>query len=125
LYAGFAVLYGLCETMIASLSKGDTTAGVLTFAVAGFGCSALLPLTISFAQADPTTISAAAAGMVIACYQAGYGLAAFGAGALQDAGVSLPALFGAAAVAAAVMGGLSFVIARPTHDDPTLDPRPA
>jgi predicted MFS family arabinose efflux permease len=144
LYAGFAVLFGLCETMngnwsqidmttelgastavasltlttfwatvtlgrvlfasiqrrfpadrayrllpfilavafvvIASLSDGSTLAGVLTFGLAGLGCSALLPLTISFAEEELVAISAAAAGWVIAAYQLGYGIAAFGAG---------------------------------------------
>jgi MFS family permease len=110
---------------IASLSEGNTAAGVVAFAVAGLGCSALLPLTISFAQADLVTISAATAGMVIASYQLGYGIAAFGAGPLQDAGVSLPAIFAAAAGASAVMAVLSFVIARPIHQISALHPRPA
>ena len=110
---------------IASLGEGSTAAGVLAFALAGLGCSALLPLTISFAQADLVTISDATAGWVIAAYQLGYGIAAFGAGPLQDAGVSLPAIFGAAAVASLVMAALSFVIARPTHRIPALHPRPA
>ena len=35
-------------------------------------------------------MSAATAGFVIAAYQLGYGIAAFGAGPLQDAGVTLP-----------------------------------
>ena len=78
---------------IASLPDGSTAAGVVAFGVAGLGCSALLPLTISFAQADLVTMSAATAGLVIAAYQLGYGIAAFGAGPLQDAGVSLPAIF--------------------------------
>jgi MFS family permease len=110
---------------IASLGEGSTAAGVLAFAVAGLGCSALLPLTISFAQADLVTISDATAGWVIASYQLGYGIAAFGTGPLHDAGVSLPAIFGAAAVASLVMAALSFVIARPTHKIPALHPRPA
>jgi MFS family permease len=176
LYAGFAVLYGICETMngnwsqlemtnevgasttvasltlttfwatvtlgrvlfaavqrrfpashayrllpfvlagafllIASLSDGESAAGLLAFGLAGLGCSALLPLTISFAEANLVAISAAAAGWVIAAYQLGYGIAAFGAGPLQDAGISLSAIFAMSAVAAAVMGGLSFVITR-------------
>jgi len=37
--------------------------------------------------------------LVIAAYQLGYGIAAFGAGPLQDAGVTLPSIFGMAAVA--------------------------
>ncbi len=52
------------------------------------------------------------AGGVIAFYQVGYGIAAFGTGPLVDAGVSLPTLFGCAAAAAVIMGGLSFVLAR-------------
>ena len=101
--------------IIASLSGGSTAAGLLAFGLAGLGCSALLPLTISFAQADLVAMSGATAGLVIAAYQLGYGLAAFGAGPLQDAGVSLPAIFGAAAVAAGAMAALSFVIVRPSH----------
>ena len=83
-----------------------------------------MPLTISFAQADLVAISAATAGLVIASYQLGYGIAAFGAGPLQDAGVSLPTIFGIAAVAAGAMGVLSFVIARPEHEVTTVHPRP-
>ena len=70
-------------------------------------------------------MSAATAGLVIAAYQLGYGLAAFGAGPLQDAGVTLPALFGVAAVAAGVLAVLSFVITRPGQPVTALHPRPA
>ena len=110
---------------IASLPDGSPAAGVLAFGLAGLGCSALLPLTISFAQADLVAMSAATAGLVIAAYQLGYGIAAFGAGPLQDAGVTLPAIFAIAAVAAGVMAVLSFVIARPSHHVTALHPRPA
>jgi predicted MFS family arabinose efflux permease len=94
-----------------ALLPDDTPAlGILAFGLAGLGCSALLPLTISVGQAQLVG-SASVAGGVIACYQLGYGIAAFGAGPLQDAGVGLPALYGFTAVAAVVMGGLSFVLA--------------
>jgi hypothetical protein len=59
-------------------------------------------------------LGASVPGGVIAFYQLGYGIAAFGAGPLQDAGVGLPTIFGFTAVAAVVMGGLSFVLAPPT-----------
>jgi fucose permease len=111
--------------LIAALPDGSAAWGVLAFGLAGLGCSALLPLTISFAQEDLVAISAATAGMVIACYQLGYGIAAFGAGPMQDAGVSLPAIFGMAAVAAVAMGAISFVIARRDQPVTTLHPRPA
>ena len=185
LYAGFAVLYGICETMngnwsqlemttelgasnttasltlttfwaavtlgrvlfatiqrrfpatrayrllpfvlaaaflfTASLSEGDTAAGVLAFGLAGLGCSALLPLTISFAEAKLVAIAAAAAGWVIAAYQLGYGIAAFGAGPLQDAGISLSTIFAMSAAAAAVMGVLSVVITRPAAQQASIE----
>src|SRR5262249_30946519 len=79
---------------------------------AGLGCSALLPLTISFASEQLVTMGASVAGAVIAFYQMGYGIAAFGTGPLVDNGVSLHVLFGFAAIAAVVMGGLSFTLAR-------------
>jgi predicted MFS family arabinose efflux permease len=98
--------------LIASLDGASPAAGVVAFGLAGLGCSALLPLTISFAGADLADVAAAAAGWVIAAYQLGYGIAAFGAGPLQDAGVSLPAIYAMAAVAAVAMGLLSFVVTR-------------
>jgi len=98
--------------VIALLPKGTPAAGIVAFALAGFGCSALLPLTISFAQEQLVTMGAAVAGGVIAFYQLGYGIAAFGTGPLVDAGVGLPTLFGFAAIAAVIMGGLSFALAR-------------
>jgi len=94
------------------LSKPHAAAGIAVFALAGLGCSALLPLTISFGEEDLTAISAAMAGGVIAFYQAGYGIAAFGVGPLQHAGISLSAIFGFTAIIAGVMGLLSFFVAR-------------
>ncbi len=88
-------------------------AAVAAFCLAGLGCSALLPLTISFGQRKLADHEAMVAGGVIACYQVGYGLAAFGVGPLTSAGVRLPAIFAASAAVAAVMGGLSLAVARP------------
>ena len=85
----------------------------------GLGCSALLPLTISFGEEELAVMSAAVAGGIIAFYQLGYGIAAFGVGPLQKAGLSLSAIFGLTAIVAAVMGMLSFVVvpvrSRPAH----------
>jgi predicted MFS family arabinose efflux permease len=97
--------------LISVLTRPHVAAGIAVFALAGLGCSALLPLTISFGEADLTAISAAMAGYVIAFYQLGYGIAAFGVGPLQDAGVSLPAIFGFTAFIAAAMALLSFFVA--------------
>ena len=95
----------------ALLSGGTAAAGIAVFGLAGLGCSALLPLTISFGQHRLTAIAASSAGLIIAFYQVGYGIAAFGVGPLQDAaGISLSTLYGATAVVAVVMGVLAFVV---------------
>jgi len=94
------------------LSRPHAVAGIGVFALAGLGCSALLPLTISFGEGDLTAMAAAMAGGVIAFYQLGYGIAAFGVGPLTDSGVSLSRIFGFTAIIAAVMALLSFFVTR-------------
>ncbi len=84
---------------------------MFSFGLAGLGCSALLPLTISFGQKELTTIAASVAGGLIAFYQIGYGIAAFGVGPLQSrAGLDLSAIYGGTAVVALAMAVLSFVV---------------
>jgi len=100
--------------VIAALPSDSPWLGVVMFGVAGLGCSALLPLTISFSQEQLVAMSGTVAGAVIAFYQVGYGIAAFGAGRLQDVGVSLPALYAVTAIVAVVMGALSFTLATKT-----------
>ncbi len=79
--------------------------GAAAFALAGLGCSALLPLTISLGR------KASPPGHLIACYQLGYGLAAFGIAPLRDhAGLGLRPLFGSAAAIALALAALSAVI---------------
>ena len=97
----------------ALMPKANSSLGVLAFALAGLGCSALLPLAISLGQRQLTTIAASVAGGLIAFYQIGYGIAAFGVGPLQTwAGLDLSAIYGGAAVVALAMAALSFVITR-------------
>jgi len=97
--------------LIALLSDGSPELGIFAFGLAGLGCSALLPLTISLGQAEFPAAAAGVAGRVIAFYQLGYGIAAFGIGPLLDRGVGLPAVYAAAAGVAVVMGASSFVVA--------------
>jgi len=98
--------------IIALLPKRDAGLGVLAFGLAGLGCSALLPLTISFGEEQLAAIAAAMAGGVIAFYQLGYGIAAFGVGPLLDAGVKLSGVYAASAVIAVAMGIVSFTVTR-------------
>ncbi len=111
-YRALPILLVAAFIGISQLPTDEPLLGILAFALAGLGCSALLPLTISFGQGELTAMGAAVAGGIIASYQVGYGIAAFGAGPLQSAGVDLFALFGWTAAIAAVMAGLSFVITR-------------
>ena len=89
--------------------------GLAGFALAGLGCSALLPLAISFGQAQLPGFSASVAGGLIAFYQVGYGLAAFGVGPVQGAtGAGLGEVFGGAVVVALLAAALGlFIVRRP------------
>ena len=97
----------------ALIPSGDADLGVLSFGLAGLGCSALLPLTIGFAELELTVIATSVAGLLIALYQVGYGIAAFGVGPLQSmAGMGLGSIFMITAFVALAMGALSFVVVR-------------
>jgi len=98
--------------LIAGLPAGARWAAIAAFGLAGLGCSALLPLTISFGQEELTGIASAVAGGVIACYQLGYGIAAFGVGPLTDSGITLPQVYRWASAVAIALGALSFVVRR-------------
>jgi MFS family permease len=98
---------------VALLPKDNPYLGIVAFALAGLGCSALLPLTISFAEGELKIIAASVAGGLIAFYQIGYGIAAFGVGPLEStAGLRMNTIYGGAAVVALAMFALSFVLVR-------------
>jgi predicted MFS family arabinose efflux permease len=109
--------------VLAPLAK-SAAAGIGVFAFAGLACSGFFPMTIGYGESTFPSIVELAAGWLIAAYQVGYGLAAFGAGALQRA-VSLPALFRIAAVAMVVMGLLALVVARQQRPSGELSVSPA
>jgi MFS family permease len=110
--------------LITLLPDDEPALGILAFGLAGLGCSALLPLTISFGQSELTTASAAAAGGIIAFYRLGYGIAAFGTGPLLDSGTELSTVYALAAVVAVVMGVWSFVVvAARTPRQPAVHPQ--
>ena len=102
----------------ALLPSGSAELGVLSFGLAGLGCSALLPLTIGFAELELTVIATSVAGLLIALYQVGYGIAAFGVGPLVSAGVGLGSIFLLTALVALAMGALSFVVIRNVRSRP-------
>lgn len=97
--------------ILAFLPSYHESLGVFAFGLAGFGCSALLPLTISFASKQLKSIASSIAGGVIAFYLIGYGIAAFGVGPLQEiAHLNLKEIYAIGVVVALILGALSLFI---------------
>lgn len=110
LLPGLPMFLAVIFAGISRLGPGNSDAGLALFALAGLGCSALLPLIISFGQKQLVQLGSSAAGVLIAFYQLGYGLAAFGGGTLQQSlKLSIASLFSwgaAVAIMLAVLSGL-------------------
>jgi hypothetical protein len=98
--------------LISAVPAAHPFLALASFGLAGIGCSALLPLVISFGQSEFTQIPAFVAGGLIGFYQMGYGVAAFGAGPLLDGKTGSPALiFEWTSVCALGLAVLAFAIA--------------
>jgi MFS transporter, FHS family, glucose/mannose:H+ symporter len=82
IYAGLPVL--LIVAFQAILRIRGETGGIVAFGLAGLGCSAFFPLCISLSGQEFPRFAAAMSGELVAFYQAGYGVAAFGVGPLRD-----------------------------------------
>jgi fucose permease len=112
-YRGLPLVSAAALLVTAALPKGEPWLGVLAFALAGLGCSALLPLTISFGQSAMSSAAPSVAGGLIAAYQVGYGLAAFGVGPLLGGtGHDLGAAFAGTTVVALAMAIVSTLVVR-------------
>ena len=110
-YRALPLLMALAFVATAAAPKGHPLLAILSFGLAGLGCSALLPLVISFGQEELTSMTASVAGGMIGFYQMGYGLAAFGVGPLQAwGGLSLGGIYRGSALFALALGALAFVI---------------
>lgn len=111
LLVGLPAMLAVVFLGISRLSPGETNAGLGLFALAGVGCSALLPLIISFGEQQLPQLGQSTAGILIALYQVGYGLAAFGGGALQES-LNLPmqTIFGWGAILALLQALISLPI---------------
>ena len=106
------LLLALAFAAVAAAPSAHAGLALVAFGVAGLGCSALLPLVISFAQAELTFMGAAVAGGLIGCYQIGYGIGAFGVGPLQTwRHLTLGSLYGGMVVFALGLGVLAAVVA--------------
>ncbi|HUB66066.1 MAG TPA: MFS transporter [Candidatus Methylacidiphilales bacterium] len=110
-YRALPILLALAFLMTGGTPKAHPFLAILSFGMAGLGCSALLPLVISFGQRELTSMTASVAGGMIGFYQMGYGVAAFGVGPLQAwAKLTLASIYGWTALFAVGLAALAFVI---------------
>ncbi len=112
-YRALPFLLAAIFLFISKLSPGQGALGILLFGLAGLGCSALLPLTISFGNEELPSMKASIAGALIALYLLGYGIGAFGVGPLETFfHINLSTIFALSACVALLCGILSFFIKR-------------
>ena len=111
IYAALPVLL-LLTFQLAARAQGQT-GGIVALGLAGLACSAFLPLSISFGGKEFPHLSAVMAGELIAFYQAGYGVAAFGIGPLHDPlGLTFATIFAAGSLVALPLVGIAYSIVR-------------
>jgi MFS family permease len=106
-----ALPWGIAGALLLVAALFDRTNGIVVFAVAGLACSGFFPMTVGYGETAFPELVTIAAGWLIAAYQLGYGIAAFGAGALERV-VSLSVIFAFAAIVAGVMALLATRIVR-------------
>ena len=111
IYVGLPILLAIAFQVIA---RADSPAGgVVGFALAGLACSALLPLSISFGGTEFPSKAATISGELIAFYQVGYGIAAFGVGPLRElGGLAYSDVFSAGSVVAVALAVLALLVTR-------------
>jgi MFS transporter, FHS family, glucose/mannose:H+ symporter len=111
-------VYVVLPVLIAAASLGVAAASapvaaILAYAAAGLACSAMLPLSVSFGGREFARWGSTSSGELIAGYQVGYGVAAFGvAPFLAATGLQLGALYVVGAVAALALGAAALTISR-------------
>ena len=106
-----ALPWGIAGALLLVAALFDRTTGIVVFAFAGLACSGFFPMTVGYGETAFPELVTIAAGWLIAAYQLGYGIAAFGAGAL-DRVLSLSVIFAFAAVLAGAMALLATRIVR-------------
>jgi fucose permease len=114
IYVGLPILLVAAFQLISR--SGGETGDIAAFGVAGLGCSAFFPLCISLSGQEYPRLAAAMAGGIVAFYQAGYGVAAFGVGPLREsAGLSFQPIYSLGSVVAGAMFIVALAVSSPTH----------
>ena len=111
IYLALPVLLAVAFQIVAV--AGDAATGIAAFAVAGLACSAFLPFSISFAGAEFPRQAATMSGALIAVYQVGYGVAAFGVGPLRQlSGLGYSTVYALGGVVAVALALAAFLLIR-------------
>ncbi|GAB3394174.1 hypothetical protein GCM10027568_24310 [Humibacter soli] len=104
-------LIALSSLAVASASA--PTAAVLAYAAAGLACSAMLPLSVSFAEREFARWGSTSSGELIAGYQVGYGIAAFGVAPLTAAtGMTIGSVYVVGAGVGVLLAATAITISR-------------
>ncbi|MBV8524405.1 MAG: MFS transporter, partial [Acetobacteraceae bacterium] len=122
IYVGLPIL--LLIVFQVSSRVQDETWGIVAFGLAGLACSAFLPLSISFGGDEFPSLSAVMAGELIAFYQLGYGVAAFGTGPLRDMiGLAYSTIFAAGSIVAVPLIAVAWFVSRRPLAADSIRPR--
>jgi MFS transporter, FHS family, glucose/mannose:H+ symporter len=112
-YVALPVLLAVVFQFVAHVDSA--AGGIVGFGAAGLACSALLPLSISLSGAEFPSRAATMSGEMIAFYQLGYGVAAFGVGPLREiGGFTYSQAFSAGSFVALGLAAATLLIARGT-----------
>jgi fucose permease len=118
IYAGLPVVL-IAAFQIVSHANGEIES-IVAFGFSGLGCSAFFPLCISLSGHEFPQLTAAMSGRLVAVYQAGYGVAAFGVGPLHDlAGLQFSTIYSWGSVIGVAMFGVALAIGqlrRPVYE---------
>jgi fucose permease len=102
IYVGLPVLL-IVAFQVISRVDGEAS-GIVAFGLAGLGCSAFFPLCISLSGQEFPRFAATLSGELVAFYQVGYGIAAFGVGSLPGViGVPFRVVYSLGSLVAGVM----------------------
>ena len=118
IYAGLPVVLIATFQMVSHAS--GRAESIVAFGLSGLGCSAFFPLSISLSGQEFPKLAALTSGELVAFYQAGYGVAAFGVGPLRDlAGLSFHTIYSWGSVIGVAMFGVALAVGqlrRPVYE---------
>ncbi|MBS4168965.1 MFS transporter [Parachlamydia sp. AcF125] len=114
----FPFISMLAFITLALLPQGASYLAITVSGLAGFGCSVLLPLLISFGSERLKSLASSVPGMVITFYLLGYGMAAFGVGPLENfAQIDLREVYLYGSAIAFILGLVSFFVIKAPQEN--------